>query len=152
DLIEYQKIAAWALLDLAARHPETILWNAARKARRQMERGAAGKPVAYVVPAAQHDPLTARKLVDKLLFQGLEIQRATDAFTVGDRVYPAGSTVIPLAQPKSGLIRTLLGRTFYPDDAWTRLADGSPARPYDTTTDTIAEFMGVHVEPIEEPF
>ena len=39
--IEYQKISARALLELAARHKETILWNAAQKALRQTERGAA---------------------------------------------------------------------------------------------------------------
>ena len=29
-------------------------------------------------------------------------------------MYPAGSFVISMAQPKMGLIRYLLGRTFYP--------------------------------------
>ena len=48
-----------------------------------------------------------------------------------------------------GVIKTLLGRTLYPDDAWTRQPDGTPQRPYDTTTDTMAEFMGVDAVPIE---
>src|SRR5207249_4491483 len=42
-------------------------------------------------------------------------------------------------------------RTLYPDDAWTRRADGSPIRPYDTATDTFAEFMGVRVDPLQAP-
>ena len=44
DIVERQKISAWALLDLAARNSETVLWNAYLKAKRQTERGAAGKP------------------------------------------------------------------------------------------------------------
>src|SRR5207249_9959650 len=40
------------------------------------------------------------------------------------------------------------GRTLFPDDAWTRRPDGSPVRPYDTATDTFAEFMGVRVDPV----
>ena len=48
-----------------------------------------------------------------------------------------------------GVIKTLLGRTLYPDDAWTRQPDGTPQRPYDTTTDTMAEFMGVNVVPVQ---
>ena len=43
-----------------------MLWNAYLKAHRQTERGAAGKPGAYVASSAQHDPLTT-KMVNKLL-------------------------------------------------------------------------------------
>ena len=48
-----------------------------------------------------------------------------------------------------GVIKTLLGRTLYPDDAWTRQPDGTPQRPYDTTTDTMVEFMGVEAVPVK---
>ena len=48
-----------------------------------------------------------------------------------------------------GVIKTLLGRTLFPDDAWTRQPDGTPQRPYDTTTDTMAEFMGVDAVPVK---
>ena len=50
-----------------------------------------------------------------------------------------------------GLIRYLLGQTFYPDNTYTRNADGTPIRPYDMATDTMAEFMGVRVDPLDEP-
>ena len=151
DIVERQKISAWALLDLAARNRETVLWNAYQKARRQTERGAQGKPAAYVIPRAQHDPLTAVKMVDKLLAQGIEIQQAPKGFTTTDGViYPAGSWVVSMAQPKMGVIRYLLGRTLYPDNEWTRGRDGAPMRPYDMATDTMFEFMGVRVDPLEE--
>ena len=65
-------------------------------------------------------------------------------------MYPAGSFVISMAQPKMGLIRYLLGRTFYPDNEWTRNRDGSPIRPYDMSTDTMFEYMGVRVDPVDE--
>jgi hypothetical protein len=150
DIVERQKVSAWALLDLAARNRETVLWNAYQKAKRQTERGAEGKPAAYVIPAAQHDPLTAVKLVNKLLIQGIEVQQAPKGFTTTDGVtYPAGSYVVSLAQPKMGLIRYLLGRTFYPDNEWTRARDASPMRPYDMATDTMFEFMGVRVDPLD---
>ncbi len=151
DIVEQQKISAWAALDLAARHRETVLHNAYLKASRQTEAGARGKPRAYVLPRNQHDRLTAAQMVEKLLGQGIEIQAAREAFACGDVRYPAGSYVISLAQPKSGLIKTLLGRTFYPDSAWTRTRDSHPLRPYDTATDTMAEFMGVRVDAVDEP-
>ncbi len=151
DIVEQKKISAWALLDLAARNKETVLWNAYLKAKRQTERGAEGSPKAYVIPTQQHDPLTAAKMVDTLLQSGLEIQQARAEFTAGGVTYPRGSVLISLAQPKMGLIRNLLGRTFYADNEWTRDRDGIPLRPYDLATHTMAEFMGVRVDPIDEP-
>lgn len=151
DIVDRQKIAAWALLDLAARNRETVLWNAYLKAKRQTERGAAGKPAAYVIPAQQHDPPTMAKLVRQLLLQGIEVKRSPRGFSTQDgKRYPAGSFVVSLAQPKMGLVRYLLGRTRYPDNEWTRARDGSPIRPYDMATDTMFEFMGVRVDPLNE--
>ena len=106
-----------ATLDMAARNRETVLTNAYLKASRQTERGAAGKPAAFVIPAEQHDPLTAQKMVNKLLGQGIDVQRASRDFTHEGRVYGAGTFVVSMAQPKMGVIRWLLGRTFYPDMA-----------------------------------
>ena len=53
DIVEMQKISAWATVDIAARNRETVLWNAYLKAKRQTERGASGEgqPYAYIVPA-----------------------------------------------------------------------------------------------------
>jgi hypothetical protein len=151
DIIERQKVSAWAAIDLAARNRETVLRNAYQKAKRQTERGAQGKPAAYVIPSQQHDRLTAVKLVNKLLGQGVEVQQAQAAFVAGDGMsYPEGSFVISMAQPKMGLLRYLLGRTRYPDNEWTRNADGSPKRPYDMATDTMFEFMGVRVDALDE--
>ena len=150
DIVEQQKIAAMAALDIAARNRTTVLRNAFLKATRQTERGAAMTPAAFVIPAAQHDSLTAKKMVDKLLGQGIEVLQASREFTHEGRVYGAGTFVVSMAQPKRGVIRWLLGRTFYPDNSYTRDREGNPIRPYDMSTDTMAEFMGVRVDPVDE--
>jgi hypothetical protein len=150
DIVEQQKISAWATLDLAARHRETVLRNAYLKAMRQTAAGAQGTPNAYVIPRHQHDPPTAAKLVEKLLGQGIEVHVASEELTSGHARYAEGSYVISLAQPKNGVAKTLLGRTSYPDIPWTRARDGEPLRPYDTATDTMAEFMGVRIDTIDD--
>jgi hypothetical protein len=151
DIVDRQKVSAWATLDLAARNRETVLWNAYLKAKRQTERGASGKPGAYLISVAQHDPLTAIKMINKLLGQGIEVERMGRSFTSeAGLAYPEGSFAVSMAQPKMGLIRYLLGRTFYPDNEWTRDRDGSPIRPYDMATDTMFEFMGVRVDPLDD--
>jgi hypothetical protein len=148
DIVEQQKIAAQATLDLAARDRETVLWNMYLKGIRQTERGAAGPVKAYVIDAAQHDPLTAAKLINMFLDSGVQVQQAGAQFIAEGRVYGAGTYVVPMAQPKQSLVRWMLGRTFYPDNAFTRSPNGDPIRPYDLATDTFAEFMGVRVEPL----
>ncbi|MGB4748334.1 MAG: M14 metallopeptidase family protein [Bacillota bacterium] len=148
DIVEQQKIAAWSLLEICAEFREKILWNAYLKGVRQTERGANGTPKNYVISTEQHDPLTALKLVEVLLGQGIEVKRSKEGFVADGKIYGEGSFVVSLAQPKMGVIRNLLGRTFYPDSYWTRNPDGSPIM-YDTATDTIGEFMGVAVDPIE---
>ncbi|MCK4645751.1 MAG: peptidase M14 family protein [Candidatus Aminicenantes bacterium] len=150
DIVEQKKISAWALLDLAARNKETVLWNAYLKAKRQTERGAQGKPKGYVIPVTQHDPLTAVKMVNTLLLSGIEIKQAQKELSARGVIYPKGSFFISLAQPKMGLIRNLIGQTFYADNEWTRNKDGSPLRPYDLSTHTMNEFMGVRVDPVDE--
>ena len=148
DIVERQIVATFSPLEIAAKNRETVLRNAYNKASRQIQRGLDGDVRAYVIPAAQHDPLTMTKMVNKLLLQGITVERAPDGFTHEGRVYGEGSFVVSLAQPKRGVIRWLLGRTFYPDNSYTRTAAGDPIRPYDMSADVIAEFMGVRVDPV----
>ena len=91
DIVEQKKISAWALLDLAARNKETVLWNAYLKAKRQTERGAQATPKAYIIPAAQHDSLTAVKMINTLLLSGIEIMQSQTALSAGGVIYPEGS-------------------------------------------------------------
>jgi hypothetical protein len=150
DIVRQQKLSAIAALDIAARNREMVLRNAYLKAKRQTERGEAGDPAAaYVIPADQHDPLTALKMVNRLQWQGVEVRRADRQFTHEGKVYGPGTHVVTTAQPKRGVIRWLLGRTFYTDGYFTRAKDGSPIHPYDLSTHTMYEFMGVDVDPVE---
>jgi hypothetical protein len=147
-IVEQQKSAAWSLLDMAARNRETILRAACMKARNQIRRGKEGDVRAIVIPAEQHDYLTAVRMVNTLLRSGIEIQKARHEFYVEDMHYPTGSWVIPLAQPKMGLIRNLLTETRYVDNAWTRRENGEPIEPYDLATHTMFEFMGVRADAV----
>ncbi|MEO8622231.1 MAG: hypothetical protein ABI625_14270, partial [bacterium] len=152
DIVERQKVAAWAALDLAARNKEMVLKNMYLKGLHQTKRGEEGSPKAYIVSVAadqQHDPLTAKKMLQNLLNQGVEVLQSKDAFTQDGKSYAAGTYVVSMAQPKMGVVRWMLGKTFYPDNEYTRDNDGNPIRPYDMTTDVMAEFMGVTATPTD---
>lgn len=148
DIVDRQVLATFSPLEIAAKNRETVLRNAYNKAYRQTQRGMEGDVKAFIIPATQHDPLTMQKMVNKLLLQGVTVERATREFEHEGRVYQGGTYVVSMAQPKRGVIRWLLGQTFYPDNTFTRDRDGNPIRPYDMTTDNISEFMGVDVEPV----
>ena len=147
DIVENQKIVAWSIVDLAARNREMVLSNMYLKAMRQTERGKTAPVKAYAIAIDQHDPLTVKKLANRLLESGVEVQQAKAQFFADGRVYGPGSFVVTMAQPKQGLVRWVLGRTFYPDNTYTRDPQGNPIRPYDMSTDTFGEFMGVRSVP-----
>ena len=151
DIVDRQIVATFSPLEIAALNREMVLRNAYNKASRQTARGEEDDTRAFIIPLDQHDPLTMQKMVNKLLLQGITIDRATREFEHEGRVYDAGSYVVSLAQPKRGVIRWLLGKTYYPDNSYTRDRDGDPIRPYDMTTDNISEFMGVRVDPVGSP-
>jgi hypothetical protein len=150
DIVEQQKIAAWATVDLAARNREVVLWNMYLKGTRQTERGAKADVKAYAIAMPQHDALTARKFANMLLNSGVEVQQLTTTATIEGRVYGPGSYYVSMAQPKNGLVRWMVGRTFYPDNTYTRDREGNPIRPYDMATDTFGEFMGIRANPLPE--
>lgn len=68
-------------------------------------------PAAYIIPADepfQPSAHQAVRLVDFLLFNGVEVEQAVRPFSVDEVEYPAGTYVVWLDQPKRGLANTIL--------------------------------------------
>jgi len=155
DMMRQQRVSTRAMLDTAARNRELLLRDMVFKARRTIERGRTEPPVEFVIPADQHDPLTVETLIATLMADGIEIARAPEDFVHEEhgraRAFHAGDYVVSTAQPNGVLVRSLLGRALYPDDATTHLADGTPLPPYDLANFVLAEHMGVEAVPLAEP-
>jgi hypothetical protein len=213
--IEYSLTANRAVLDIASRERENLLYNIYRMGRNSIERGsrdswtaspsdiervtqaiqkdkaaatdsaeargagvgagAVGDPVfqfgrgsdpkyftdvlhapskrdprGYILPSDQPDFLTATKFVNTLRHVGVEVERATAAFTVNGKRYPAGSYVVKSAQA----FRPMVLDSFEPQDHPNDLAypGGPPKRPYDNAGWTLAYQMGVHFDRILDGF
>ena len=89
-------------------------------------------PTAYVIPADQpfqQSSHQAARLVDFLLFNDVEVEKASQSFKLDGTNYPKGTYIVWMNQPKRGLANTFLedgpnlsdivGLTFYsPPAVW----------------------------------
>jgi hypothetical protein len=67
-------------------------------------------PRGYVIPMgdAQRSETDAARLVDQLIANGVQVDRATAAFSIDGVEYPAGSYVVDMHQPLRGMANVLL--------------------------------------------
>ncbi|MBI3049130.1 MAG: peptidase [Acidobacteria bacterium] len=167
--VEYSVTANRAVLDLASRHREMWLYNVYRMGRNSIERGSRDSwtalphrpvdpvpdprlrdPRAYVMPSDQPDFLTATKFVNALIRTGVDVLRATAAFQINVRTYPAGSYVVRTAQAFRPHVLDMFEPQDYPDDV---LEEGGALRPpYDSAGWTLAFQMGVRFDRILDDF
>jgi len=104
----------------------------------------------YIIPASQADFPTATKFVDTLLKNGIDVMRATAAFSVNGKNYPAGSYVIKTAQAFRPHILDMFEPQDHPNDF--RYPGGPPIPPYDVAGWTLAFQMGVQFDRVLEGF
>lgn len=150
DAVEYNLTASFAVLDHASRHPDQFLLKAWEMARKNIETGNAGEPYAYLVPAAQHDPWSAKEMLWRLQAGGLQVQRATAPFTAAGREYPAGTYVLPAAQAFRSYLIDLMEPQKYPE---LRAGESGPTkRPYDVAGWTLPFQMGVQADRVQDRF
>ncbi|MCP4203203.1 MAG: hypothetical protein GY769_14870 [bacterium] len=149
DIVEYELIATWALVESCSQYREEILRNFHRMAREAVEAGIERPPYAWIVGPEQHDPVAASLLVDLLLRHGVRVQVAETDFTVGRTTYPAGTQVIPAAQAYRAFLLSMLRAQRYPEIR--PYLDGPILPPYDVTSWSLPISMGVNVIESDEP-
>lgn len=134
-----------------ARNAETILDNYWAKTKKAVSFpggtavGSTGKityPYAYVVPAKQKDMPDTIRMINNLLYNGIEIHTADKSFKVDGKKYPKGSFIIRMDQPDSRCAYALLTGQPWPS--------GSPA-PYDATGWEYDLMRDVEVDDIFNP-
>ena len=172
--VDYSMSFNRAVIDYAARNRELLLFNIYRMGQRAIQRGSedtwtpspsrinAAKayeelkkpehrdPRGYIIPADQADFPTAVKFINALREVNVTVQRATRAFEVGGKQYPAGSFVVVTAQA----FRPHVIDMFEPQDHPNvfPVPGGPPTPPYDNAGWTLAFQMGVQFDRIMEPF
>jgi hypothetical protein len=107
-------------------------------------------PRGYIITADQPDFLTAVKFVNTLRYAGVDVDRATTAFTVNGKQYPAGSFVVKTAQAFRPYVLDMFEPQDYPNDF--AYPGAPPTRPYDIAGYTLAYQMGVKFDRILDAF
>ena len=137
DIMDYELIAAEALVKLAASQREEYVRNFVRLGRRQIELGRTQAPYGYEIPKQQRDPAAVARLVEVLRVGGVEVHDDGARF------------VVRLDQPYRAHAKDLLEVQRFPKmEQW---PGGPVERPYDVAGWTLPLQLGVTVREIAAP-
>jgi len=149
DIIDYELVAAEALVRLASEQREDYVRNFVAMGRRAIATGAKEAPYAFVIPAGQGDAGAVERLVDVLRVGRVEVGQSRASFSAGGKTFAAGSYVVRLDQPYRAHAKDLLEVQRFPKmEQW---PGGPPERPYDVAGWTLPLQMGVTIIPIDQP-
>jgi hypothetical protein len=108
------------------------------------------EPYGFIMPADQRDFPTATKFVNTLLYNGVDVHRATADFNVAGTRYPAGSYVVKSAQAFRPHVLDMFEEQQHPNDF--AYPGAPPTAPYDNTGWTLAWQMGVEFDRVMQGF
>lgn len=150
NLVDYELILSMSLIKTSYLHKEDFLFNFYKMCKDSIEKRPEGQPFAFIISKEQHDYPTALKMLDILMFGGIEVHQAKEDFTADGKLYPAGSFVVLMSQPYRPYAQALLEIQKYPD--LREDSGGEPIPPYDNAGWTLPLQMGVACDSIEKPF
>jgi hypothetical protein len=136
-----QQSAVLFSLSHVAKNKETYLENYWLKNKRSIAEGVDGPINAWIMPAAQRRKADAADAINELMRQGLEVHRATSAFTAGKVAVAAGDYVIRGDQPFRTLAEMYFSVQNYPPQ--------NPS-PYDDTGWTFQLMRNVKLQAVAD--
>ena len=139
--INMQESAILFAINAVAKNRELFLENYYIKNKMMIEQGKTRAPYAYVVPTQQRRRVEAADLMNHFRREAVEVHTATAPFAIGNVQVAAGDYIIRLDQPYGGLVNTLLGVQWYPEQ--------NP-RPYDDTGWSLPLLRNVQTYRIED--
>ena len=154
DSVRHHFVSSISTAETAARNREKLLRDFYKYRQSAIQEGSTGPVREYILVRGQNFS-AADKLAGILAEQGVEVRRATVPFRSGEPEYPAGSYVVPLAQPSKRLIRTLLDPVTGMDDAFLKEQERRrqkklPHQMYDVTAWSLPLMFNVEAVPRPE--
>ena len=152
DIVDYELTLSMSLIKTAYLYKKELLYNFYKMGKDSIEKGGEGQPFAFVISKKQNDYPTTLRMLDTLMYAGVEINQAEEDIIVGDKVYPTGSFVILMSQPYRPYAQALLEKQNHPDPH--RQYPNGPfiPLPYDNAGWTLPLQMGIKCDQINNPF
>ena len=141
DAVDYMETASLSVLEYASKYKESLLFDRYKAGIDQIARGRREPPYAYIIPRQQRDPVAAVELLRRLAFGGVRIAQLKAPATIENRVYPAGTWIVPTDQEFAAIAREVLDVQHYPD--LRQYPGGPPERPYDAAGWSLPIAMGL---------
>jgi hypothetical protein len=153
DAVEYCLTSSKAVLDLASKHREELLYAKYAMGKETIDRYKNEPPYGWIIPKKQRDPGVTALLINKLIDLDLEVYQAEESFKADGIDYPDGTYILPTSQPFGRLLKTLFEIQVYPDlrkypSLWQGIVEPiklkiPPLRSYDVLGWTLPLQMGV---------
>ena len=152
DIARVEMIASRAVLEMAAKFRANYLQNFYNLSKANLTQKP-DEPQAFVITAGQPNQETVARLLEILMWQGMEIHRMTDEgyFAMEEKKrndfheMPLGSFLVFVNQPQKNNVLSLFEKQVYPN----RLnANGEAEVPYDVAGWTLPLQMGVEADAI----
>jgi hypothetical protein len=141
--VNYQQTGVLAALQYAALHGPDMMRNVWRRAGNAVRKGTREAPYAVAIRPRHDDPRRLERMLELLLAHGIEVSRATAAFSVREGRFPAGTYLVRTDQPYRGYALDLLTPQKFP-------ADKTPYEPYDDVAWDLPSTLGVAVTRIAD--
>ncbi len=161
DAVAYNNTACKAVLEVAARYREDLLFGKYKVGTDVVERFSHEPPYGYIVPADQEDRGNTELILNRMILNGIQVHTADEDFTHNGIRYPAGTFILPTSQPFGLFLKNVFERQSYPDlrkysHLWQGLVnpedwEGDPLRPYDGVGWTLPLQMGVRYREMSGP-
>jgi hypothetical protein len=161
DAVDYAITGTKAVLHTAALYRERFLYGRYLMGRDTIEKFKNEPPYAWIVPRDQWDTPTAARMLDNLVFSGIEVHEATEPFEASGIAYPAGTWIVPMDQAFSRFVKAIFEEQVYPDlvkypTLWQGIVrpqsfPDAYLPPYDMAGWTVPHQMGVKVRPVNVP-
>jgi len=150
DIARMELIASRSVLEMAAKFRSRYLRNFYELGRANLE-PKPNEPQAYIIPAGQPNAETVSRLIEILMWQGIEVHQMTRELYVKESAasadfheVPLGSYLVFVNQQQKNNVLSLFEKQVYPN----RLnANGEAEVPYDVAGWTLPLQMGVETMP-----
>jgi len=161
DAVDYCLTASKAVLEVAAKYRQELLFNKYRMASEVMARFKKEPPYAWIIPKNQTDPGNLALLLNRMILLGVEVYESQEDFVCDGLSYPKGTYLIPMDQPFALFAKNMFEAQHYPDlrkypDLWqglvsSRRFEGAPIEAYDMMGWTLPYQFNLKIQAANSP-